>query len=119
MIAIPFHTTDWEIVSTSRHAGETGEAIWRTLQYGDLRIRVVNYSANYLADEWCHRGHILFCLEGTMTTELQDGRTFVLKPGMSYQVSDELSAHRSSSQDGVKLLIIDGGFLKREKGLMM
>ena len=31
---------------------------------------------------------------------------------MSYVVSDELSTHRSITDEGVKLMIIDGDFLK-------
>lgn len=85
------------------------------MQWGDLRVRVVEYSAGYKADHWCTKGHILFCLEGEITTELKDGRQFVLKEGMSYQVSDDVSAHRSSTTTGAKLFIVDGGFLKIEK----
>jgi hypothetical protein len=34
---------------------------------------------------------------------------------MSYQVSDDVSSHRSSTSTGAKLFIVDGGFLKIEK----
>jgi hypothetical protein len=112
---VPFQTTDWSKVARTEHVGERGIAQWRTLQWGDLRIRYVEYSAGYQANHWCTKGHILFCLEGELTTELKDGRVFVLKPGMSYQVSDEVSAHRSFTETGAKLFIVDGGFLNVEK----
>jgi|APTNR8051073442_1049403.scaffolds.fasta_scaffold00001_194 hypothetical protein len=112
---VPFQTTDWSTVARTEHAGERGMAQWRTLQWGDLRIRYVEYSAGYQANHWCTKGHILFCMEGELTTELKDGRVFVLKPGMSYQVSDEVSAHRSFTETGAKLFIVDGGFLNVEK----
>ena len=83
--------------------------------YGDLRIRLVQYSPNYKADHWCMLGHILFCLEGELITELRDGSSFMLKSGMSYQVSDDLSSHRSSTAKGATLFIVDGGFLRGEK----
>ncbi len=38
---------------------------------------------------------------------MEDGRTFVLKPGMSYQVADNAEAHRSSTPCGAKLFIVD------------
>ena len=38
---------------------------------------------------------------------LEDGRTFTLKPGMSYQVADNAEPHRSSTAIGVKLFIVD------------
>ena len=113
--AVPFHTTDWSGITPTEHPGETGMAWWRTLQFGDLRVRLVEYSAGYKADHWCARGHILFCLEGEMLTELQDGQEFLLRAGMSYQVSDDVSAHRSSTTTGARLFIIDGGFLQIEK----
>jgi len=108
---IPFQTTDWESIPATKHTGDTGEAYWKTLQYGDLRIRIVEYSKNYKADHWCAKGHIIYCIEGEMTTELADGSTYRLTKGMSYQVSDELSSHRTSSEQGVKLFIVDGAFL--------
>ena len=110
--AIPFQVTDWESVPVTEHPGETGQAFWKTLQFGNLRIRMVEYSANYLADHWCSKGHIIYCIEGEMITELSDGSKHLLSKGMSYEVSDDMSSHRTFSKDGVKLLIIDGGFLK-------
>lgn len=73
---------------------------------------MVEYSANYLADHWCSKGHIIYCIEGEMISELSDGSKHILSKGMSYEVSDDMSSHRTFSKDGVKLLIIDGGFLK-------
>lgn len=106
--AHPFTTTDWSRVPETRHPGETGHAIWRTLEIGDIRIRQVEYSPGYLADHWCDRGHILYVLEGELETELKDGRRFTLKPGMSYQVSDFGDApHRSSTRTGARLFIVD------------
>jgi len=107
MSNIPFGTTDWSEVERTEHAGETGTAYWRTRQFGDLRVRMVEYTAGYLADHWCTKGHILFCLEGELHTELEDGRQFVLTPGMSYQVADQAEPHRSSTQTGAKLFIVD------------
>lgn len=109
---IYFQTIDWSKIKKSIHPGETGEAFWQTLQFTGLRVRIVEYSAGYLADHWCQKGHIVHCLEGEFESELETGEVFVLTAGMSYVVSDELSSHRSISKDGVKLLIIDGDFLK-------
>jgi len=106
--ALPFTVTDWSEVGATVHPGETGQAFWRTLDIGELRVRMVEYTPGYLADHWCDRGHVLYVLEGELETELRDGRTFTLKPGMSYQVSDfGDAAHRSSTRTGVKLFIVD------------
>ena len=94
---IPFGTTDWSGVERTEHPGETGKAFWRTRQFGAIRVRMVEYTPGYLADHWCSKGHILLCLEGELHTELADGRTFVLTPGMTYQVADDTAPHRSST----------------------
>lgn len=104
---IPFGTTDWSTVETTEHAGESGVAIWRTRQFGVVRVRMVEYSAGYRADHWCEKGHILLCLAGDLDTELADGRTFRLRPGVSYQVADKAEAHRSFSASGATLFIVD------------
>src|SRR5579862_1295092 len=105
--AIKFGLTDWTEVAEQKHPGVTGVATWRVKQFGDVRVRMVEYSANYLADHWCNKGHIILCLEGAMTTELQDVRKFELCQGMSYQVGDESESHRSYTERGVKLFIVD------------
>ncbi len=105
---LPFTVTDWSKVEPTTHAGETGQALWRTLEIGDLRVRMVEYTPGYLADHWCDRGHVLYVVEGELDTELRDGRKFKLKPGMSYQVSDHGdAAHRSSTKTGAKIFIVD------------
>ncbi|MCY1664068.1 DHCW motif cupin fold protein [Rhizobium sp. SL86] len=107
MSDIPFGTTDWEAIERTEHSGETGSATWRTQRFGDIRVRMVDYTPGYLADHWCEKGHILLCLEGELLTELADGRTFLLTPGMSYQVADGAEPHRSSTKTGAKLFIVD------------
>ena len=109
---IPFRIIDWNTISKTEYIGETGFAYWQTLQLPGLRIRIVEYSAGYLADHWCKKGHIVHCLEGEVITEQETGEKFLLTEGMTYVVSDELSSHRSISENGVKLLIIDGDFLR-------
>lgn len=107
MTDIPFGVTDWQGVPVTRHPGETGEALWRTRQFGTLRVRQVEYTPGYLADHWCRKGHILLVLEGELVTELADGRRFTMTPGMSYQVADQAEAHRSRTTGGAKLFIVD------------
>jgi hypothetical protein len=110
----PFQLIDWTAIHKTEHKGDSGIAYWQTLQLPGLRIRIVEYSKGYLADHWCKKGHIVQCLEGEFTCEIENGEKFHLASGMTYVVSDDLSSHRSASENGVKLLIIDGDFLKPE-----
>lgn len=109
---INFQTINWSAIAATLHPGDTGEAHWQTLQFPGLRIRIVTYSHGYLADHWCQKGHIVHCLEGSFVSELENGEKFTLNKGMTYIVSDNLSSHRSVSDSGTTLLIIDGDFLK-------
>jgi quercetin dioxygenase-like cupin family protein len=104
---VEFCTTDWAVLAPTVHSGASGSATWRTLEVGNVRVRMVEYSAGYVADHWCRRGHVLLVLDGELETELEDGRRFVIAAGMSYQVADDASAHRSSSPRGARLFIID------------
>ncbi|GAB3253903.1 DHCW motif cupin fold protein [Chitinimonas naiadis] len=107
MADIPFGTTDWTTVERTEHPGDSGKAYWRTQQFGNVRVRMVEYTPGYVADHWCVKGHILLCLDGELHTELEDGRRFTLRPGMSYQVADKAEPHRSSTEVGAKLFIVD------------
>ncbi len=107
MTDIPFGTTDWSAITRTEHKGDTGMAYWRTQHFGGIRVRMVEYTPGYLADHWCSKGHILLCMAGELETQLEDGRKFVLKPGMSYQVADNAEPHRSCSPAGATLFIVD------------
>jgi hypothetical protein len=107
MSDIPFGTTDWSSIEPTLHKGDAGVATWRTRQFGEIRVRLVEYSPGYVADHWCQKGHILLCLAGALETELADGRLFRLSPGMSYQVADQAEPHRSRTSIGATLFIVD------------
>jgi hypothetical protein len=103
----PFGTTDWSALEPTEHKGESGSAHWRTQHFGAVRVRLVEYSPGYRADHWCTKGHILLCTAGRLHTELEDGRKFTLEPGMSYQVADNAEPHRSFTEIGATLYIVD------------
>ncbi len=104
---VPFMTTDWSKIPSTEHKGESGLALWRTLEIGNIRVRMVEYTPGYVADHWCSRGHVLLVMEGELVTELKDGRRFTMTCGMSYQVASNAEPHRSSTSTGAKLFIVD------------
>lgn len=104
---IPFATTDWSSIPREEKSAQAGQAFWRTQQFGDMRVRMVEYTAGYVSDHWCVKGHVLLCLSGELHTELANGRRFTLTQGMSYQVGDNAEPHRSSSPQGATLFIVD------------
>lgn len=111
---IDFQTIDWTKIQKTEHPGTTGTSFWQTLQLNGLRIRLVTYSAQYLADHWCQKGHIVHCLEGSFISQSEQREETLLTKNMTYVVSDDKSSHRSYSENGAQLLIIDGDFLKSE-----
>ncbi|MBM3401893.1 MAG: hypothetical protein FJY21_06200 [Bacteroidetes bacterium] len=112
MSQIPFQTINWSVIEKTEHKGETGTSYWQTVQFLGLRIRLVEYSNGYLVDHWCQKGYVVHCLEGEFVSELKSGELVKLEKGGTYVVSDELSSHRSVTENGVKLLLVDGDFLK-------
>lgn len=104
---IPFQVFDLESMSPEEHPGTSGKALWKTVRQGNVRIRIVEYTPGYLADHWCEKGHAVFVLDGEFESELKDGRKFSLSKGMCYLVADKADAHRSYTENGVKLLIVD------------
>ena len=100
--------TDWSQLSTVEHKGETGTSFWRTFEAGNVRVRVVEYSAGFKSDHWCARGHVLLILEGELSIKLKDGREFVLISGTSFQASDdEANPHLAYTEEGAKAFIVD------------
>jgi hypothetical protein len=99
--------TDWTQIEPSRHPGDTGFALWRTQHFGDIRVRMVEYSPGYVADHWCSKGHVILCLSGATNIELGDGRRLTLQEGQSYHVGDGDPPHRTSTVLGAKLFIVD------------
>jgi len=105
---VSFSVSEWSSIEPSVHQGEKGVAVWRTVETGNIRVRMVEYSPGYVADHWCARGHVLLVLDGELITELKDGRRFTLKPGYSYHVEDdEANPHKSRTETGAKLFIVD------------
>ena len=107
MSAFPFSITDFTSIEPTVHKGITGQAEWRTLHRDNIRIRQVTYSPNYLADHWCSKGHIIFCVEGSMETELDNGAKHILSKNSIYTVGDNSDKHRSFSKEGCVLFIVD------------
>ena len=99
--------TDWLEVTPSEHRGQKGRALWRTRTFGDIRVRMVEYTPGYVADHWCVKGHVLLCLSGFLDIELGDGERLCLKAGQSYHVGDGEPPHRSSAPEGAQLFIVD------------
>ena len=99
--------TDWNEVIATEHPGERGVALWRTRTFGDLRVRMVEYSPGYVADHWCSKGHVILCLRGSLHMSLKDGKKFELSAGQSYHVGDGDPPHRSEAPDGATLFIVD------------
>jgi hypothetical protein len=75
--------------------------------FGDIRVRLVEYSPGYLADHWCSKGHVLLCLSGSLDIEIRDGARLRLEAGQSYHVGDGDPPHRSSTAEGARLFIVD------------
>ena len=107
MPPLPMSVTDWKEIAETKHPGETGFALWKTQNFGEIRVRMVEYSPGYSADHWCAKGHVILCLRGALDISLRDGKRMSLAPGQSYHVGDGDPPHRSSTAAGAQLFIVD------------
>jgi uncharacterized cupin superfamily protein len=104
----PFTVTDWQAVPSFEQRGETGTSHWRVFEAGNVRVRMVDYSPGFRSDQWCPKGHIFLLLEGEFGLAFQDGRTFLLGPGMSFQAGEDAAhPHLGFSEKGAKAFIVD------------
>ena len=105
---IPFTVTEWLSIQPIEHKGDTGTSWWRVLDFGTVRVRLVDYSPGYRSDHWCPKGHIFLVIEGEFTVSLKDGRSFRLGRNMSFEAGDdEANPHLGSSEAGAKAFIVD------------
>ena len=104
---LPFASIDWERIPIEARPGERGTASSRSFENGAIRARMVEYSAGFRADHWCRKGHVVLCLHGEFISEHQDGTTHRIRQGMVYIVGDDTAPHRSSTETGATLFIVD------------
>ena len=102
----PFSAIDWSTVEPVEQPGETGMSVWRTVEMGDVRVRIGDFGPGFMAPGWCPRGHVVLVLEGELVTELTDGTTVVQGPGEGIHVGDG-HPHRSSTPTGAKVFVVD------------
>ena len=104
----PFTVTDFQAIAPVEHRGETGTSTWRVFERGNVRARVVDYSAGFRSDHWCPRGHVFYVLEGGFGIVLKDGRRFLLGPGMGFEAGDDAgNPHLGYSEKGARVFIVD------------
>lgn len=103
----PITVPNWNDIELIVRDGVTGKAASRIFFMDDIRVRQVEYSPGFLADHWCHKGHIIYCVEGSLEATLEDGTVLQFGQGSTCHIGDDGQAHRFSSVNGCRLLIID------------
>jgi len=96
---VPFCATDCNTVASERIEGERGFTVSKVVEQGNIRVRQVEYSADYKAENWCRKDHVLLILFGELSIEQADGVKVELEKGMSFQVADDNDAHRAHTEN--------------------
>lgn len=100
--------TDWADVPVSVQQGARGTAEIQAREIGEIQLRLVTYSPGYLADHWCHKGHIVYVVSGHIVIEHEDGQRYDVAAGASYHVADDDGApHRVVTERGATAFIVD------------
>jgi hypothetical protein len=90
----PCEIIDWSTVPNRHVPGASGDSFWRTAQFADMRLRIVEYPVGYLADHWCELPHVIHLLAGAITIELASGETFGLNAGQTCRLAAGVPGHR-------------------------
>jgi hypothetical protein len=106
---MPEGATDWSRTQVAEAPGASGAAKMRIHQVGQMQLRVVEYSHDYLGDHWCQKGHVIYVLRGTLIIEHEDHTpNCVLGADMSWFVGDdEGTRHRVRSPGGATIFVLD------------
>jgi hypothetical protein len=105
---VPFTVLDWNKIVPIEHKGEKGTSFWQTVESGNIRVRMVQYSPGFRSDHFCPRGHILLVLDGKFSVLMKNGISHELTPGMSFHAGDdEENPHLGYSQNGATVFIVD------------
>jgi len=102
-----FSTVDWDAIPIEEHPGDKGTVRSRAYSRNNVRVRMVEYSPGYSADHWCVKGHVVLCVRGEFVSKHKDGSDHTIRAGMTYIVGDHEVPHRSSSEHGATLWIVD------------
>lgn len=97
----------WDNLVAEKFQGESGHATVWTRNFGAIRIRQVIYSANYVADHWCDKGHIVYVISGQLIIEHKDNTELIINSGSTYVVGDDSMAHKAISTIGATVYIVD------------
>ena len=101
-------STDWSSLVSESVEGLSGNSRSKSIKYGNIRMRTMEYSPGFEADHWCPRGHIIFVLEGEITIKLKDETEQKISKGMSFICGDnETNPHMVYSKKGAFVIIID------------
>jgi hypothetical protein len=105
---LPLGAIDWTEIAPALMKGETGTVTQRVREFGPNRLRLVEYGAGYLADHWCHKGHVIHVLKGDLDIEYEDGTKTALSAGLTWHVGDDTGApHRVRCARGSIVFIVD------------
>jgi hypothetical protein len=104
---IPFAEIEWAKIPPAELPGEKGIARSRSYVSKEIRVRMVEYSPGYVANHWCTKGHVVLCVGGEIVSTHKDGSAHRIHQGMTYVVGDDDTPHRSSSERGATLFIVD------------
>jgi uncharacterized cupin superfamily protein len=104
----PVGKIDWSKVPAFVQAGEIGIAAARTVNLGDVTLRLVEYGAGFKADHWCTKGHILHVVSGNVVIEYENETRTKLSSGMSWHAPEGAStAHLLRCERDATVFIID------------
>ena len=99
---IDFESLSWETVAPGLRA--------KIHEFDGKRLRIAEFSSEFMELDWCHRGHIGYVLEGQLQIDF-NGRQVVFGPGDGVFIpAGEEHKHKAKVLSGVaRLVLVDAG----------
>ncbi len=98
---------DWEDGEVVEEVGGQGKAIQRIVNKNHLRIRLVEFEPGFEAEQLLDKSHVALVLDGEIIVEMSDGRRLLFTPSMSYMIEGKIGPHRTFTEMGAKVFIVD------------
>ena len=99
MSRIGFNASDW-----SSPAPGVREKV---AVVGKQRLRLVEFTPEFVEEDWCTRGHIGYMLEGELEIAFEDHTIRLREGDGSFVPSGEASRHKATALTAVARLILE------------
>jgi hypothetical protein len=80
-------TSEWQVTAPG--------ARQKVAEHGGKRVRLIEFTDEFVEHDWCSRGHAGYVLEGAMEVALEDGASVRFGPGDALVLRPHADKHKA------------------------